>query len=200
MISAGCQGDLPKIRPSRYEHECSVVVVPWFIHEAVLDCPYPLNPAYPAALMLSSIKYRLKRLREPAKLRAKYTHFRILVIGRANAGKTTLIKRVCNTTEEPCIYNEKNHNLVSYLLGGLLYSYRPSITSSNRLQKYWISYLVFIGSVTDSNAVAGNTWHSSSILLQEQPSLHIPRFSRIRGRRWEGTPGRAVFPRGEGKS
>ena len=38
--------------------------------------------------------------------RQKYSHFCILVIGRANAGKTTLLKRVCNTTEDPCIYNE----------------------------------------------------------------------------------------------
>ena len=52
-------------------------------------------------------------LEEAAKLRAKYTRFRILVIGRANAGKTTLLKRVCNTTEEPSIY-DKGKNLVSY--------------------------------------------------------------------------------------
>ena len=45
-------------------------------------------------------------------LRQKYKQFRILVIGRANAGKTTLLKRVCNTTEEPCIYDENNNNLV----------------------------------------------------------------------------------------
>jgi hypothetical protein len=38
---------------------------------------------------------------EAAKLRAKYTRFRVLVIGRANAGKTTLLKRVCNTKEDP---------------------------------------------------------------------------------------------------
>jgi len=44
--------------------------------------------------------------------RKKYTRFRILVIGRANAGKTTLLKRVCNTAEEPCIYDEENNNLV----------------------------------------------------------------------------------------
>ena len=50
-------------------------------------------------------------LEEAAKLRAKYTSFRILVVGRANAGKTTLLKRVCNTTEEPSIYDK---NLVSY--------------------------------------------------------------------------------------
>ena len=49
-------------------------------------------------------------------LRQKYKHFRVLVIGRANAGKTTLLKRVCNTTEEPCIYDEHNNDLVSFVL------------------------------------------------------------------------------------
>ena len=50
--------------------------------------------------------------RDPFDLRAKYTRFRILVIGRANAGKTTLLQRVCNTTEDPCVYDD-NKNLVS---------------------------------------------------------------------------------------
>ena len=48
----------------------------------------------------------------PYDLRAKYTRFRILVIGRANAGKTTLLQRVCDTTEDPCIYDENDKNLV----------------------------------------------------------------------------------------
>ena len=51
---------------------------------------------------------------DPYDLRAKYTHFSILVIGRANAGKTTptsLLQRVCNTTEDPCIYDDEK-NLV----------------------------------------------------------------------------------------
>src|SRR5882672_5405578 len=30
--------------------------------------------------------------------------FRCLIIGRANAGKTTILQRVCNTTEEPVIF------------------------------------------------------------------------------------------------
>ncbi|KAF8344660.1 hypothetical protein F5887DRAFT_886018 [Amanita rubescens] len=47
---------------------------------------------------------------EAAKLRAKYTHFRILVIGRANAGKTTLLKRVCNTKEDP-VYSKVRYPL-----------------------------------------------------------------------------------------
>ena len=51
--------------------------------------------------------------RDPYDLRAKYTRFRILVIGRANAGKTTLLQRVCDTTEDPCIYDENNKNVVS---------------------------------------------------------------------------------------
>jgi GTPase SAR1 family protein len=32
-------------------------------------------------------------------------HFRVLIIGRANAGKTTILKKVCNTTDEPRIYD-----------------------------------------------------------------------------------------------
>ena len=50
--------------------------------------------------------------RNPYDLRMTYTRFRVLVIGRANAGKTTLLQRVCNTTEDPCIYDENNKNLV----------------------------------------------------------------------------------------
>jgi ATPase subunit of ABC transporter with duplicated ATPase domains len=72
--------------------------------------------------------------KEAAKLRAKYTRFRILVIGRANAGKTTLLKRVCNTTEEPSIYDE-DKNLVSYRLIVILHSHRFFTNSSNRPQR-----------------------------------------------------------------
>ena len=41
--------------------------------------------------------------------------FRILVIGRSNAGKTTLLQRVCNTTELPEIFNVQGER-VKYLL------------------------------------------------------------------------------------
>jgi hypothetical protein len=34
----------------------------------------------------------------------RYVKFRVLIIGRANAGKTTILQRVCNTTESPVIY------------------------------------------------------------------------------------------------
>ena len=56
---------------------------------------------------------------EAARLRAKYTHFRILVIGRANVGKTTLLKYVCNTEKDP-VYTK-----VGYQLRLIPRSYRP---------------------------------------------------------------------------
>ena len=30
--------------------------------------------------------------------------FRVLIVGRANAGKTSILQRVCETTESPIIY------------------------------------------------------------------------------------------------
>ncbi|KAJ7193867.1 GTP-binding protein, partial [Mycena pura] len=38
-------------------------------------------------------------------VRSKCKHFRILVIGRANAGKTTLLKKVCRSVEDPEIWS-----------------------------------------------------------------------------------------------
>ncbi|KAH9058230.1 GTP-binding protein [Lactarius vividus] len=35
--------------------------------------------------------------------------FRVLIIGRANAGKTSILQRVCETTESPVIYRGKGH-------------------------------------------------------------------------------------------
>ena len=35
--------------------------------------------------------------------------FRVLIIGRANAGKTTILQRVCDTTESPKIYRRGEH-------------------------------------------------------------------------------------------
>ncbi|KAK7026313.1 GTP-binding protein [Favolaschia claudopus] len=38
-------------------------------------------------------------------IRSKLSHFRILILGRANAGKTTILKKVCNSVEDPEIFN-----------------------------------------------------------------------------------------------
>ncbi|KAG2105514.1 uncharacterized protein F5147DRAFT_579385 [Suillus discolor] len=42
---------------------------------------------------------------DPSRIREKIGRFRILVIGRENAGKTTILERVCNTRDNPEIYN-----------------------------------------------------------------------------------------------
>ncbi|KAG1884677.1 hypothetical protein F4604DRAFT_1731533, partial [Suillus subluteus] len=42
---------------------------------------------------------------DPSRIREKIGRFRILVIGRANAGKTTILQRVCNTRDKPEIYD-----------------------------------------------------------------------------------------------
>jgi GTPase SAR1 family protein len=37
--------------------------------------------------------------------------FRVLVIGRANAGKTTILQKVCNTTEKPEIFDSEGNKV-----------------------------------------------------------------------------------------
>ncbi|TDL16959.1 hypothetical protein BD410DRAFT_586477 [Rickenella mellea] len=41
---------------------------------------------------------------ETSRLREKCIRFRALIIGRANAGKTTILKAICDSTDEPRIY------------------------------------------------------------------------------------------------
>jgi len=51
---------------------------------------------------------------DPAEVKGHFDrigHFRILVLGRSNAGKTTLLQRVCNTTELPEIFNSKGEKV-----------------------------------------------------------------------------------------
>jgi septin family protein len=45
----------------------------------------------------------------PAEIRRQCPQFRILVIGKANAGKTTILSKVCNAEPDakPIIYNAK---------------------------------------------------------------------------------------------
>ncbi|KAF8433946.1 hypothetical protein L210DRAFT_3555623 [Boletus edulis BED1] len=42
-------------------------------------------------------------------IREKFGCFRILIVGRANSGKTTILQKICNTTENPEIYDGKGN-------------------------------------------------------------------------------------------
>ena len=60
-------------------------------------------------------------------LRSKCGHFRILIMGRANAGKTTILKKVCNSIDEPEIFSPSNEKVIkspfepSSLLNGIVH-------------------------------------------------------------------------------
>ncbi|KAG8824695.1 hypothetical protein FRC19_001275 [Serendipita sp. 401] len=49
-------------------------------------------------------------------IRSACRRFRILIIGRANAGKTTILQKVCNTTELPVVYNTKGKEIDPVIL------------------------------------------------------------------------------------
>ncbi|KAG1898833.1 GTP-binding protein [Suillus fuscotomentosus] len=48
---------------------------------------------------------------DPSRIRDKIGRFRILIIGRANAGKTTILQKVCNTSDNPEIYNSAGQKI-----------------------------------------------------------------------------------------
>ncbi|KAG2131673.1 hypothetical protein DEU56DRAFT_872170 [Suillus clintonianus] len=52
----------------------------------------------------------------PSEIKKKINRFRILIIGRANAGKTTILKRVCNTNENPQIFNSAGKQIDAAIL------------------------------------------------------------------------------------
>ncbi|KAK7063390.1 GTP-binding protein [Favolaschia claudopus] len=44
-------------------------------------------------------------------IRSKLSHFRILILGRANAGKTTILKKVCNSIDDPEIFDPEGEKI-----------------------------------------------------------------------------------------
>ncbi|KDQ08511.1 hypothetical protein BOTBODRAFT_118547 [Botryobasidium botryosum FD-172 SS1] len=50
--------------------------------------------------------------------------FRILIIGRANAGKTTVLRAVCGVDEEPEVYDREGNKVSVSAIGGRGWGYR----------------------------------------------------------------------------
>ncbi|KZP31505.1 hypothetical protein FIBSPDRAFT_1037483 [Athelia psychrophila] len=44
-------------------------------------------------------------------IRRRFDRIRILIIGRANAGKTTVLQKVCGTTDQPVVYNARGKKI-----------------------------------------------------------------------------------------
>ncbi len=49
-----------------------------------------------------------------------HIRFRVLIIGRANSGKTTILKKVCDTTESPTIYRDSDYRREEVRHSGLV--------------------------------------------------------------------------------
>ena len=60
--------------------------------------------------MLQNLHIAESNVEQIAKLKKQFKcpHFRILIIGRANAGKTTILEKVCGVQQgtKPIIYNQ----------------------------------------------------------------------------------------------
>ena len=57
---------------------------------------------------------------EPSR-RLPTIQFRVLIIGRANAGKTSILQRVCETTESPVIRRVNEEKSEEILVRGAIF-------------------------------------------------------------------------------
>lgn len=74
------------------------------------------SPNQPTTTSFSGIHPIRVMPNRAAAIRKKFPQFRVLVIGRANAGKTTLLQRVCKTTESPIVRDRDGRKVTSALL------------------------------------------------------------------------------------
>ena len=86
----------------------------------LLSSRLPASQAFQRQMSLPSTESQgpegLERQRKRAQnLRSLTRRFRVLIIGRANAGKTTILQRVCHTTEQPKIFNREGHEVFHVL-------------------------------------------------------------------------------------
>ena len=89
---------------------------------AYLDSsPLPPSRASQRQMSLSNTEFQEaedigRQRRRAQNVRELTACFRVLIIGRSNAGKTTILQRVCNTTEQPKIFNQKGHKVFHILV------------------------------------------------------------------------------------
>ncbi|KZP08879.1 hypothetical protein FIBSPDRAFT_839851 [Athelia psychrophila] len=56
--------------------------------------------------------------KDGARIRSRFNRIRILIIGRANAGKTTVLQKVCGTTDEPEVFDASGNKVLDPFAGG----------------------------------------------------------------------------------
>ena len=73
-------------------------------------------------------------------LREKAGRFRILIIGRANSGKTTILQKICKTDENPDIFNSKGEKVRSMSLLSLINIKFVSTRSTSMLLNHLLGF------------------------------------------------------------
>ncbi|KAI6113518.1 hypothetical protein EV401DRAFT_2268562 [Pisolithus croceorrhizus] len=98
--------------------------VPHYPTEGNVDVPVLAHAEeVPSALPFSPLPYRLDSAKAKNHI-DRIRRFRILVMGRANAGKTTILQRVCNTMSQPEIFNGEGEKVdVTMVQGSLMRGY-----------------------------------------------------------------------------
>ena len=91
------------------------------MHKELVSDPVSLEPHsdnlnIPNVQMKASVITNVMQHVDPD-LMKKFGRFRILVIGRANAGKTTILQQICNSTEDPEIYSDQGEKVLLTRLG-----------------------------------------------------------------------------------
>jgi hypothetical protein len=114
------------------------------ISNLIVFNPLPSLPSYRYFRTMGS-QQNLPRVRRDIK-------FRVLIIGRANAGKTSILQRVCDTTDNPWMYRVDESGARTLVCSHSMRLLSPSSTpSSHQLQQLDQSQEVkqaYISSVT----------------------------------------------------
>jgi hypothetical protein len=88
----------------------------------------------------SSYSFEMADTTRDQRIRKKIPRFRILIMGRANAGKTTILQRVCKTTEAPEVIDRNGNKVGPHLYPDhdeqYLYLCRSAFRSSKAHEKY----------------------------------------------------------------
>ena len=120
-------------------------------------------------------------------LREQYRcpHFRILVIGRANAGKTTILEKVCGVakgTQPIIIYNEAGK------LDEIPCTFSYSVPPRWRSEAFWNSYdtinwgesMIYYGYtlIAQVESSERNTWYWASDYIWRK-QLYLPWLTRL---------------------
>ncbi|KAJ7501552.1 hypothetical protein B0H11DRAFT_1992123 [Mycena galericulata] len=67
---------------------------------------------------LQASRILIMNMEQAINVRSSIRHFRILIIGRANAGKTTILKKVCNSGVEPVVFSPSGERIDPTIVEG----------------------------------------------------------------------------------